>query len=239
MSPLLSGLTFAPMSIASMFVAPFAGRLTDRFGGKYFLMGGLTLFGTGMAIVAALATVHSTWQTFVLPLVVSGVGMGMIFAPMTTTAMRDIQPQQAGAASGVFNTTRQLGAAFGAAGVGAVLQNRLAVSLHDQAVSASAQLPPAFRSQFVNGFSTAAKTGFQVGRGQTGGIHLPANVPAQVATQLQHLVHDVFTHGYILAMRPTIGVGVAVLALAALSCVLVANKKAVAVEPVVPEVAVA
>ncbi len=59
MSPLLSGLTFAPMSVASMFVAPFAGRLTDRFGGKYFLMGGLTLFGTGMAIVAALATVYS------------------------------------------------------------------------------------------------------------------------------------------------------------------------------------
>ncbi len=239
MSPLLSGLTFAPMSVASMFVAPFAGRLTDRFGGKYFLMGGLTLFGSGMAIVAALATVSSTWQTFVLPLVVSGVGMGMIFAPMTTTAMRDIQPQQAGAASGVFNTTRQLGAAFGAAGVGAVLQNRLAISLHDQAVTASAQLPPAFQSQFVNGFSNAAKTGFQVGRGQTGGIHLPANVPAQVATQLQHLVHEVFNQGYILAMRPTIGVGVAVLALAALSCVLVSTKKAVTVEPVVPEVAVA
>src|SRR5713101_351494 len=239
MSPLLSGLTFAPMSVASMFVAPFAGRLTDRFGGKYFLMGGLTLFGTGMAIVAALATVHSTWQTFVLPLVVSGVGMGMIFAPMTTTAMRDIQPHQAGAASGVLNTTRQLGAAFGAAGVGAVLQNRLAVSLHDQAVGGSARLPPAFQSQFVNGFSNAAKTGFQVGRGQTGGIHLPASVPAQVATQLQHLVHDAFNQGYILAMRPTIGVGVAVLALAALSCVLVSNKKAVTVEPAVPEVAVA
>ena len=126
-----------------------------------------------------------------------------------------------------------------AAAVGAVLQNRLAVSLHDQAVSASAQLPAGFRSQFVNGFSTAAKTGFQVGRGQTGGIHLPANVPAQVATQLQHLVHDVFTQGYILAMRPTIGVGVAILALAALSCVLVSNKRAVAAEPVVSEAAVA
>ncbi|TMD04488.1 MAG: DHA2 family efflux MFS transporter permease subunit [Chloroflexi bacterium] len=239
MSPLLSGLTFAPMSVASMFVAPFAGRLTDRFGGKYFLMGGLTLFGTGMAVVAALATVHSTWQTFVLPLVVSGVGMGMIFAPMTTTALRDIQPHQAGAASGVLNTTRQLGAAFGAAGVGAVLQNRLAVSLHDQAVTASAQLPLAFRSPFVNGFSNAAKTGFQVGRGQTGGIHLPANVPAQVATQLQYLVHDVFNQGYILAMRPTIGVGVAILALAALSCVLVSNKRAVAAEPVAAEAAVA
>src|SRR2546428_11223297 len=165
--------------------------------------------------------------------------MGMIFAPMTTTARRNILPQQAGAASGVLNTTRQLGAAFGPAGVGAVLQNRLAVSLHDQALTASVQLPPAFQSQFVNGFSNAAKTGFQVGRGQTGGIKLPANVPAQVATQLQHLVHDVFTQGYILAMRPTIGVGVAILALAALSCLLVSNKKFAAQQVDVEEVAVA
>jgi len=226
MTPLLSGLTFAPMSVASMFVAPFAGRLTDRFGGKYFLMAGLTLFGAGMATFALIATTTSTWQTFVLPLAVSGIGMGMIFAPMTTTAMRDIQPRQAGAASGVLNTTRQLGAAFGAAGVGAVLQNRLAVALHDQAVSASTQLPAAFQSRFVGGFSNAAKSGFQVGRGQSGGIQLPANIPAQVAAQLQHLVHDVFTQGYILAMRPTVGVGVAVLALAALSCVLVSTKQA-------------
>jgi hypothetical protein len=56
-------------------------------------------------------------------------------------------------------------------------------------------------------------------------------------------VHDVFTQGYILAMRPTIGVGVAILALAALSCVLVSNKKLaaedVAAEQIAPEVAVA
>jgi len=240
MTALMSGLTFAPMSAASMVVAPFAGRLTDRFGGKYFLMTGLGLFGAGMAFFAAVASVTSTWQTFVLPLVGSGVGMGMIFAPMTTTAMRDIKPQQAGAASGVLNTTRQLGAAFGAAGVGAVLQNRLAVSLHDQAAGAAVQLPPAFQSRFLDGFTNAAKTGFQVGRGQTGGIQLPANVPAEVAAQLQHLVHDVFTQGYILAMRPTVGVGVAILALAAVSCLLVSNRKAAAAEPAgVEEIAVA
>lgn len=239
MTPLVSGLTFAPMSVASMLVAPVAGRLSDRFGGKFFLMTGLGLFGAGMAVVATVASVQSTWQTFVLPLAVSGLGMGLIFAPMTTIAMRDIRPPQAGAASGVLNTTRQLGAAFGAAGVGAVLQNRLAISLHDQAVTAAAQLPPVYQSRFIDGFSNAAKTGFQVGRGQTGGVQLPTNVPAQVATQLQHLVHDVFTQGYLLAMRPTVGVGVAILALAAVSCVLVSNKKMAAEPAVAEQIAVA
>jgi EmrB/QacA subfamily drug resistance transporter len=241
MTPLNSGLAFVPMSAASMVVAPFAGRLTDRFGGKYFLMAGLSLFGGGMLTFALVATTSSTWLTFALPLSVAGIGMGMIFAPMTTTAMRDIRPQQAGAASGVLNTTRQLGAAFGAAGVGAVLQNRLAVALHDQAVTASAQLPAPFQSGFVNGFSRAARNGFEVGRGQTGGIQLPTNVPAQVADQLQRLVHEVFNQGYILAMRPTVGVGVAILALAALTCLLVSNRRVAAgEEPVTAaEVAVA
>ncbi len=238
MTPLESGLTFVPMSVASMFVAPAAGRLSDRFGGKYLLMSGLSVFGAGWATVAAVATVSSSRMAFFVPLAVAGIGMGMIFAPMVTVAMRDIKPQQAGAASGVLNTTRQLGAAFGAAGAGAVLQNRLAVTLHDQAVTASAQLPPDFRGGFVDGFSNAAKTGFQVGRGQSGGVQLPPNLPAQVAAQIQNLVHDVFTQGFVLAMRPTVAVALVVLGVAALSCLLIAGRRSLAV-PVAEEAAVA
>jgi EmrB/QacA subfamily drug resistance transporter len=226
MTPLVSGLTFAPMSIASGILSPFAGRLADRFGGKYLLMAGLAIFGTGIAIMTAIATVNSTIFTFIPPLFVAGIGMGLIFPPMITLAMRDIKPQMAGAASGVFNTTRQVGMAVGAAVVGAVLQNRLAVSLHDQAVSQSTQLPAAFRDKFIDGFSQAAKTGLQVGRGQTGGAQAPANLPAQVADKVQQLIHDVFVNGYIAAMRPTVGVAVVVLALASLSCLLIINRRA-------------
>jgi MFS family permease len=118
MTPLESGLTVAPMSLTAGIVAPFAGRLADRFGGKYLLMAGLALFGAGAAIVTALATITSTQATFILPFVLTGLGLGLVFAPMTTVAMRDIKPLMAGAASGVLNTTRQLGAVVGAAAVG-------------------------------------------------------------------------------------------------------------------------
>src|SRR5437868_13922824 len=64
MSPLVSGLTFAPMSIASGILSPFAGRLADRIGGKYLLMAGLVLFGTGAAITTALASTTATIWTF-------------------------------------------------------------------------------------------------------------------------------------------------------------------------------
>lgn len=224
MTPLQSGLTIAPMSLTAGIVAPFAGRLADRFGGKYLLMAGLALFGAGAAIVTALATVTSTQITFLLPFVLTGLGLGLVFAPMTTVAMRDITPALAGAASGVLNTTRQLGAVIGAAAVGAVLQNQLAIALHDQAVTAAAHLPAAFQLPFVNGFAQAAKSGLQVGRGQTG-ASLPANLPPAVIGTVQRLVHDVFVNGYVIAMRPTVGVAVVVLAVASLTCLLVINRR--------------
>jgi MFS family permease len=210
------------MSLTAGIVAPFAGRLADRIGGKYLLMAGLALFGIGAAIVTSVATVNSTQLTFFLPWVLTGVGLGLVFAPMTTIAMRDIRPAMAGAASGVLNTTRQLGSVIGAAVVGAVLQNQLASALHNQAVTAAAQLPSAFRRPFVDGFAQAAKSGLQVGRGQTG-APLPANLPASVVATVQHLVRGVFDTGYVMAMRPTVGVAVAVLAVASLSCLWVLN----------------
>jgi EmrB/QacA subfamily drug resistance transporter len=240
MTPLISGLTFAPMSIASGLLSPVAGRLADRLGGKYLLMAGLILFGLGTAITTALATTNSTIWTFVPPMILTGVGMGLIFAPMITLAMRDVQPRMAGASSGVLNTTRQLGSAIGAAAVGAVLQNRLAVAFHDQATSAAAQLPPAFRERFIDGFSQAAKSGFQVGRGQEG-AQLPQGLPAQILGRLQQLTHDVFVNGYISAMRPTVALAVLVLGIAAASCVLIVGKRRSTkqAEPVEPEVAIA
>ncbi len=225
MSAIQAGLTIIPMSLVSMPVAPFAGRLADRIGGKYILMFGLGCFGLGMGLVTIVASAGSHWWDFTLPQIVAGVGMGCTFAPMTTVAMRNIEPRMAGAASGVFNTTRQLGAVIGSAVVGAVLQNRLAVALHDEAVKRSGELPEAFRQRFVDGFSSAAKGGFSVGRGQTGGAAaLPAGVPPQVARQVARIAREVFVNGYVSAMRPALLVPVALLLLASLSCLLIVRR---------------
>src|SRR5206468_491216 len=89
-SALVAGLTLAPMSLTSMFTAPFAGRMADRIGGKYILMTGIFLFTIGMASLAFVAGPESTWINFVVPAVVAGLGIGMTFAPMTTGAMRNI-----------------------------------------------------------------------------------------------------------------------------------------------------
>ena len=122
----------APSSLVMIAIAPFLGRPTDQIGGKYILMTGLTLFAAGM---------------------------GGTFPPMTTVAMRDVEPRMAGAASGVLNTTRQVGSVIGTAAVGALLQNRLVSALTSQAATAAAALPPQARGPFVNGFRQAASSG--------------------------------------------------------------------------------
>ncbi len=233
-SALTAGLTLAPMSVTSMFLAPFAGRLADRIGAKYILMTGLSLFTIGIASLIYIAGPDSTWINFLMPAIVMGLGMGMTFAPMTTVAMRNISPRMSGAASGVMNTTRQLGAAVGSAVVGAVLQNRLATTLHDQAVSQSTSLPAAFRAQFVAAFNSVAGNGFEVGQGQNG-AQLPAGLPPSVVQQISTLAHSVFVSGYIDAMKPTLLVPVVALALTAAVTVLI---KRDAANPVVAEATV-
>ncbi len=234
-SALVAGLTLAPMSLASMVTAPFAGRLADRIGGKFILMAGITLFTIGMGSIAFVAAPDSTWINFLAPAVVAGLGMGMTFAPMTTVAMRNIEPRIAGSASAVLNTIRQLGAAIGSAVVGALLQNHLATSLHDQAVSHSSQLPPLFRDQFVAAFSNISSKGFEIGTGQSG-TTLPSNVPPAVAQRVAAIAHDVFVLGYIDAMKATFIVPIVFLAFTALTTLFIRRRqRPAAAEPMAKE----
>jgi EmrB/QacA subfamily drug resistance transporter len=230
-SALTAGLTFAPMSLTSMITAPFAGRLADRIGGKYILMTGISLFTVGFSLVAYVAGPDSTWINFLVPAIIAGAGMGMTFAPMTTVAMRNIQPRMAGAASGVLNTTRQLGAAIGSAVVGALLQNQLATALHNQAVAHAGEVPAAFRDRFIAIFSSVSSNGFQIGPNQTG-ASLPSGLPPAVAAQLSRIAHEVFVSAYIDAMKSTLVVPVIFLAFTALTTLLIKRRQRPAAQAV-------
>src|SRR5437764_3747515 len=153
LSALQAGLTTAPMSVVSMFVAPVAGRLSDRFGGKWILFVGLSLFSAGMGILIASSHLNTTRWHLLPGLVVAGFGMGLTFAPLQTVAMRNVEPRMAGAASGFINPTRQLGGVIGFAAVGALLQSQLHDKLKAAAVSHTAGLPPQERTLFLSRFT--------------------------------------------------------------------------------------
>ena len=236
-SALKAGLVMAPASLMSIFVAPVAGRLVDKIGGKYILMTGLTMFGAGMGWLALSAHPASSWPTFVAPLVVAGFGMGCIFAPMTTVAMRNVDPRMAGAASGVLNTVRQVGQVIGVAAVGALLQNRLVSSIASQASARSAALPPRVRGKFVSEVDHSAQSGIQVGAGQNGGsTHLAHGLPAQLVAEITRIAHDVFTFAFVTAMRQTMLMPIILLAVGALSCLAIKEPKRTGLAPAAEEV---
>ena len=221
-SALKAGLAMAPASLISLFVAPVAGRMTDKIGGKYILMSGLILFGVGMGWIALIAKPGLNWPAFVAPLLVAGLGMGCIFAPLVTTAMRNIQPQLAGAASGVLNTVRQVGLVIGTAAVGALLQNRLVSTMTSQANTRAGALPPQVRNRFVTQIHNSANNGIQVGAGQNGGsTHQIPGAPAGLVAEITRIAHEVFTSAYVTAMRQTMILPIILLAIGALSCLAI------------------
>jgi EmrB/QacA subfamily drug resistance transporter len=218
-SALKAGLVLAPASLVSMVVAPIAGRMADRVGGKYILVGGLSLFAVGTGWFTLVSDVDVSWTVFLAPLMLMGVGMGCIFAPMATEAMRGVPPRLAGAASGVNNTIRQVGSVIGSAAVGALLQNRLAQTLPDEAAAHAGQLPPAYRDPFVAGFEQAASGGLEVGAGQTGASQaLPPGLPEQVIAEIHRLSAEVFDAAFVKAMHPTLLLPIIVIAAGALAC---------------------
>src|SRR6266566_2690357 len=225
-SALKAGLTMAPASLVSMFVAPVAGRMTDKIGGKFILMSGLILFAAGMGWMALIAHPGASWQSFLVPLIVAGLGMGCIFAPLITVAMRNIDPRMAGAASGVLNTVRQVGLVIGTAAVGALLQNRLVSAMTSQADARSAALPPQVRRGFVNQIHNSANNGIQVGAGQNGGTtHHAPGIPPSLAAEIGRIAHEVFTFAYVTAMRQTMILPIVLLGVGAISCLAIKNGK--------------
>jgi EmrB/QacA subfamily drug resistance transporter len=225
-SALKAGLALAPASLVSLFVAPVAGRLTDKIGGKYILMSGLVLFAIGIGWIGLIAKPDSNWPVFVAPLLVTGLGMGCIFAPLVTTAMRNVKPQLAGAASGVLNTVRQVGLVIGTAAVGALLQNRLVSAMTSQANARAGALPPQVRSRFVTQIHNSANNGIQVGAGQNGGsTHQIPGAPPGLVAEIARIAHEIFTSAYVTAMRQTLIMPIILLAIGALSCLALKNGK--------------
>jgi EmrB/QacA subfamily drug resistance transporter len=232
LSAIDAGITLAIQPAAMFFSSGFAGALVQKVNGKYLLIPGLLALAAGTGYIDWAAHAGSGRWDFTAGLILSGLGMGCIWTPVFSIATRDLPAHLGGVASGVVNTIQEMGGVLASAAVGAFLQNRLAVALYDQAVDASGQLPEQYRGPFVDGFSQAAHTGFEVGAGQSGAsLDLPA--------QVQAVAHYVFTHGFVDAMHPTLILPIAVLVAAALASVFVRGPRRAAIAALEEEAAVA
>ncbi|HEY7017828.1 MAG TPA: DHA2 family efflux MFS transporter permease subunit [Gaiellaceae bacterium] len=114
-SPLQAGLRVLPWTAMPIFVAPIAGALSDRIGGRPLMATGLAMQATGLAWIAYVSTPTVAYSELVTPFVLSGIGMALYFAPVANVVLSSVRPIEEGQASGANNAIRELGGVFGVA----------------------------------------------------------------------------------------------------------------------------
>ncbi|MGW6785403.1 MFS transporter [Streptomyces sp. NPDC054987] len=114
-SPTEAGLRMLPWTGMPMIVAPLAGILSDRIGGRPVVAAGLAFQALGLGWFAAILSTDVSYAAQLPPLILSGIGMALYFAPAANVLMSTVRPADQGKASGTNNALRELGGALGVA----------------------------------------------------------------------------------------------------------------------------
>jgi len=114
-SPTEAGLRMLPWTGMPMIVAPIAGYLADRIGGRPVVAAGLFLQAAGLAWMASVVAAGVSYGAQLPGLIISGIGMALYFAPASHLVMASVRPQEQGIASGANNALREVGGALGIA----------------------------------------------------------------------------------------------------------------------------
>jgi predicted MFS family arabinose efflux permease len=145
LSPLQTGVQIVPAGLATLGAALLAPRMVAVLGNRRQLVLGPAVAALGLLWMAQVSPGDSYWSALFGPLVHFGVGIGITFVPMTLAATTGLPPHQAGLASGLVNTTRQMGGALGLAILATVAEHTTAHATG----SASAALATGYDRAFL------------------------------------------------------------------------------------------
>jgi len=129
LNPTHAALLMAPQAVASIVIAPIAGKLVDRVHPRYLASAGLLGQAATIFWLSRVMTPDSaTWQ-ILLPALFLGISSSFVWGTLSTGANRNLPPQSAGSGSGVYNTVRQVGAVIGSAAIAVLMESRIAAHL--------------------------------------------------------------------------------------------------------------
>jgi EmrB/QacA subfamily drug resistance transporter len=146
-SPIQAGASFLPWTLLIMFLAPMAGKVSDKVGSRWLVTGGMIVLSGSLFMFSQMGLHESFWS--LLPaMILGGIGMAATMPPTTATAMASVPRDKAGVGSAVLNSMRQVGGSLGIALMGAIV----AASVSSSAVG------PAHADEFLTGFHHALET---------------------------------------------------------------------------------
>ncbi|MBP1929363.1 MFS family permease [Methanolinea mesophila] len=116
-----TGIALLPMSLAIVVFSILGARLASWFEPKYVLLGGIALTGAGLAAIRDVFTLTTTVYDILSGSLLFGIGLGIVLSQVTNLTLSSIRSERQTDASGIYNTTRQLGSSLGTAVIGIVL----------------------------------------------------------------------------------------------------------------------
>ena len=155
LEPTQAALMLVPMAVVSGVMAPFVGRLTDRTEPRWIAFAGFLIVAASLAWMSLLMTADRPFWQLLIPPAFLGLGLSGLWAPLATSATRNLPPALAGAGSGVYNMTRQVGSVLGSAAIAALISSRLAAELPGMPAEAAEQSNGELPAAVAEGFSTA------------------------------------------------------------------------------------
>ncbi len=190
-----AGSSFLPFTIITFLISRWAGGLVTRFGARLPLMIGPVIAAAGFVLFARPGLGGSYWTTFFPAIVVLGLGMALVIAPLTTTAMNSVSGSHSGLASGVNNAVSRTAGllAIPVLGIFVFLVFSGGLDARVQSLDLSTQAQQQLETEKVN----------------LGGAEVPSGVSQATGVKIEHAIHESFLAGFRLAMFIAAGLAVA------------------------------
>lgn len=184
-----TGLSLLPLSVSLFFASPFAVFLTKFTTPKRIVQIGLALTVLGVWLISKGITPTGTTPAMLWGLIVFGVAMGFVQSQINNITLSAVSVQQAGEASGISGTARQLGSSFGSAVIGAVVLATLTASMVT-GIANSRVIPDMFKGKVQEAVaSQSANVEF------SGGAQFSTQIPATIQSEIHHIVDQSVVDG--------------------------------------------
>jgi len=186
-SPVQAGVRLLAFSVMMLIVAPIAGRLSDKYGSRWFMTVGTLLAASGMALLLRTQPGSPYFSVLLPGFVILASGLAMTMTPMTAAVMGSVEIRHAGVASAATNTSRELGGVFGIALLGAVVTSSFKRTLLAKLIAGG--LPKAAATAVVAQAGASAAAGNTHALNTPGGPRLSHLVSQAVPGSFVHAIH--------------------------------------------------
>lgn len=182
-----TGLALLPMSLAALIVSPIGGMFSNKLSAKRLVQVGLVFLTAGYALIFAILNVSTVAANLRFPFIILGIGMGLTMSSINNVTLSAVSTQEAGEASGVNNTMRQLGSTLGTAIMGAVMLGAISTNLVN-GINDSKVIPSQSKAA-INELATTNSSSIEFG----GGSHIPTFIVKPIRDELTNISNIAIT----------------------------------------------